>query len=128
LQSADVQEWPTLQERDNIGSKHNFHARVVDANLIKQYRSLTEAAHFMSQSFGYHFVHKILSGRKLDYSRSPIETIRRWLKITRRTTALVVSVAIQENENYHIPAQLQLPGFEKIIEGDKTFMLPGKNA
>ncbi len=121
---ADVQEWPTLEERDDFKTRNNFHARVIDANIIKQFKSLTAAAHFMSQSFGYHFVHKILSGRELDYSRPPIETIRRWLKETRRTTSLVISVAIQENESYHIPAQLQLPEFEKIIEGDKTFRLP----
>jgi len=68
-----------------------------------------------SQSFGYHFVQKVLSGRELDYSRPPIETIRRWLKVTRRTTALVVSIAVREDENEPAHEKLQLPGFEKLM-------------
>ena len=118
-QIADTQEWPTLQERvDAVFGEKRFHARIVDANFVKQYRSLGHAAYLMSQSFGYHFVQKVLSGRELDYSRPPIDTIRRWLKATRRTTALVVSITVREDENEPALAQLQLPGFDKLILKD----------
>lgn len=110
-QIADTQEWSTL-EKEN---KQHFFTRVVDANLIKQYKHLADAAHNMSQSFGYHFVHKILSGRELDYSRPPIDTIRRWLKITRRSTAFVISISVLETEKEHFHTQLELPNFDKII-------------
>jgi hypothetical protein len=115
-QIADTQEWPTLQEKiDAAWDERKFCVRTVDANFVKQHRSLENAAHVMAQSFGYHFVQKTLSGRELDYSRPPIETIRRWLKVTRRTTAFVVSIAVQEDSNKPAHAQLQLPGFEKLM-------------
>ena len=118
-QIADTQEWPTLQEKvDAPWDERKFCVRTVDANFVKQHRSLENAAHVMAQSFGYHFVQKTLSGRELDYSRPPIETIRRWLKVTRRTTAFVVSIAVQEDSNKPAHAQLQLPGFEKLMLQD----------
>lgn len=121
---ADTQEWATVkitnshaQDWDTLlraAQKKKFFTRVVDANLVKQYKHLEGAAHNMSQSFGYHFVHKILSGRDLDYSRPPIDTIRRWLKITRRTNALVVSISVRESENKHFHTPLELPNFDKV--------------
>jgi hypothetical protein len=118
-QIADTQEWPTLQEKFDVAfGQKRFYARVVDANFVKQHRNLGNAAHLMSQSFGYHFVQKILSGLELDYSHPPIDAIHRWLKVTRRGTALVVSIAIREDENEPAHAQLQLPGFDKLTLRD----------
>jgi DNA-dependent RNA polymerase auxiliary subunit epsilon len=115
-QFSDSQEWPIFQEsEDNVFKREKFHSRIVDANFLKQVRSLSNAAYLTSQSFGYHFVHKVLSGRELDYSRPPIETIRRWLCTTRRTSALVVSIAVREEDNELTYAQLQLPGFEQLL-------------
>ncbi len=123
-QIADTQEWATLKNADDYAQdwatllktaqNKKFFTRVVDANLVKQYKHLEGAAHSMSQSFGYHFVHKILSGRELDYSRPPNDTIRRWLKTTRRANALVVSISVRESENKHSHTQLELPDFDKV--------------
>ncbi len=131
-QIADIQEWPILQEyKDQTFGSKRFHARTVDANFLKQYKSLGEAAYFVSQSFGYHFVYKILSGRELDYSRPVTETIRRWLKTTRWASPYVISIAIQEEKTEPIESQLQLPGFEKLLledysSSDGAFKLPDK--
>lgn len=115
-QNADTQEWSTSQERvKSPFERRSFHARTVDANFVKQYKNLEAAAFSMGQSFGYHFVNKILSGRELDYSRRPIDTIRRWLKLTRHTTSFVMSIAIREDEKQPIHAQLELPNFDKLL-------------
>lgn len=114
-QISNTQEWAASQRRlESTPRKQSFFARVVDANLVKQYKHLESAAHYMSQSFGYHFVYRTLSGRELDYSRPPIDTIRRWLKTTRRTTALVVSISVRESEKEHFHTQLELPNFDKV--------------
>ncbi|WKZ40609.1 MAG: hypothetical protein QY328_00980 [Anaerolineales bacterium] len=114
-QIADTQEWATLSGKlESRFQEQKFFTRVVDANLVKQYKDLAGAAYNMSQSFGYHFVYKILSGRELDYSRPPIDTIRRWLKITRRASALVVSISVRETEKEHFHTQLELPNFDKV--------------
>lgn len=113
-QFSDSQEWPTFFREEHADRK-KVYAQTVDANFLKKCRNIREAVHLMGQSFGYHFINKILSGRELDYSRPPIETIRRWLKVTRRTKAFVVSIAIQdENSTKPSSAQLQLPGLENI--------------
>ena len=62
-----------ITNNEALGS-NKYYARIVDANFVKQHRSIEGAAHLMSQSFGYHFVQKTLSGRELDYSRPPINT------------------------------------------------------
>lgn len=114
-QISDTQEWTASQGRlESTSRKQSFFARVVDANLVKQYKHLEGAAYYMSQAFGYHFVYKTLSGRELDYSRPPIDTIRRWLKTTRRANALVVSISVRESEKEHFHTQLELPNFDKI--------------
>lgn len=99
------------QERDLV------HSYTVDANFLKQCKNIGVAADMIGQSFGYHFVHKILSGRELDYSRSPIETIKRWLKVTRKTNPYIVSIAIQEEPTAERDIKLkplQLPEFTKL--------------
>lgn len=122
-QISDTQEWATLPKKlESTFQEQKFFTRVVDANLVKQYKNLEGAAHNMSQSFGYHFVHKILSGRDLDYSRPPIDTIRRWLKVTRRASALVVSISVRETEKEHFHTQLELSNFDKV-----RLQLPDQN-
>lgn len=115
---AETQEWPTIAENLERwtlqDSQKPCHVRTVDANFVKQFKELDRAADSFGQSFGYHFVQKILSGRELDYSRPPVETIRRWLKSPRRTSALVISIVVQEGVNEPISAQIQLPYFETL--------------
>ena len=125
LQIADAQEWPTFP-KENFPDGNQFHVRTIDANLLKQYKSLSNAAYFMGQPFGYHFVHKILSGRDLDYSRPPLETIRRWLETTRSTSSVIVSIVINDSEKKLTHPQLGLPGFEKLPDIDKRDLLPGE--
>lgn len=115
-QISNTQEWPMFNEPSHQNfyahdKKMRFNANTVDANFLKQNKSIQEATMLIGQSFGYHFVQKILSGRELDYSRLPIDTIRRWLKNTKRTNALVISIAVQDDSKYPISAQLTLPGF-----------------
>lgn len=113
-QISNTQEWPIFDEPNHqefYADNKRFNANTVDANFLKQNKSIQEAAMLIGQSFGYHFVQKILSGRELDYSRPPIETIRHWLKNTKRTNALVISIAVQDDNKYPINAQLTLPGF-----------------
>lgn len=119
--SSISQEWPVSHIKKDAYDK-SVYATTVDANFLKQYlknhrkhyKNIEGAMYSAGQSFGYHFVNKILSGRDLDYSRSPIKTIKRWLKTTRRSNALVVSITIQDGENQPIYTQLQLPGFDKM--------------
>jgi hypothetical protein len=69
--------------------------RVTGANSASRFRDPT----FLSlcpQTFGYHFVSRYLSGRDLDYSRKPLEALRRWLKITKRAAAFIVDVNLSE--------------------------------
>lgn len=118
LQKLNNEEWANWD--DSLGldrGLRNFtyaHTNTVDANFLKQCRDLKLASRIMGQSFGYHFVYRIMSGRDLDYSRPPLDAIRRWLKSTRRSNPFVVSIAIQEKEDIFVSGQLDLPGFEEI--------------
>lgn len=97
------------------GIKNNsVHVRSVNAGILRQRRNPEVAANLVGQSFGYHFVNKLLSGRDLDYSRKPEETIRRWLKVTRSSSPLVVTVSLIDEGYLDSSPQLCLPGFEAI--------------
>ena len=67
--------------------------RVIGANIATRYKR-PEYIPDLPQTFGHHFVTRYLSGRDLDYSRDPLLTIERWLKVTRRASPLVVSIRI----------------------------------
>ena len=58
---------------------------------------------------------RVLSGRDLDYSRSVDKTIRRWLKYTRKSSPIIISVSILDNYGEHFDTQLELPGLERVI-------------
>jgi len=87
---------------------------VIDANFLKNNRNIEFALRTIGLSFGSHFVQRVLSGRDLDYSRSVDKTIRRWLKYTRKSSPLIISVSILDSSGEHFDTQLELPGFEKI--------------
>ncbi len=89
-------------------------AITVDANFLKQYRDVNSALSNVGECFGSHFVERILSGRDLDYSRNVDETIRRWLKVTRRASPLIISVSVYEDIAQTFSTQLELPGLEKV--------------
>ena len=94
--------------------RNRVHALTIDANFLKQCRSIDTASLTFGQRFGDHFVQRVLSGRDLDYSRSVEQTIRRWLKCTKRSAPLVVSVSVFEEKEEHFSTQLKLPGLEKV--------------
>ncbi len=89
----------------------SIHAVTIDANFLKMYRDIGFAASVVGQSFGTHFVKRVLSGRDLDYSRPVDQTIRRWIKYTKRSAPLIVSVSVHGEEEY--TSQPQLPYVEK---------------
>lgn len=102
------------EERLGYAFHNRFNAVTVDANFLKQCRSIETALLAVGQSFGEHFVKRVLSGLDLDYSRSIEKTIRRWLKCTKRAAPLVVSVSVHEEKDEHFSGQLELPGFERL--------------
>lgn len=59
-------------------------------------------------------MNRVLSGQDLDYSRSVDQTIRRWLKQTKKAAPLVISISIHEEQNEQYSTQFELPGFEKV--------------
>lgn len=101
-----------------------IHAITIDANFLKQCRNIHAASITVGQSFGIHFVKRVLSGRDLDYSRSIEETIRRWLKCTKRSAPLVISVSVQEKTYREFPAMIELSGFEKVTPPQLDFFKP----
>lgn len=116
---CDEQEWPTEISHSSLefGDAHNrrkTHVNTVDANFLKNCRDPHFAINAVGQPFGYHFVNHILSGRDLDYSRHPIDTIMRWRKVLKNSNAVVISITVQNDYENPIQTQLQLPGFETI--------------
>lgn len=112
-------DWPISsahyeKERSSFSSRKRVHALTIDANFLKQCRSIEFASLTVGQSFGDHFVKRVLSGHDLDYSRSVDKTIRRWLNCTRRSASLIISVSVHEETEEHFSTQLELPGLEKI--------------
>ncbi|WP_420331590.1 hypothetical protein [Pseudoalteromonas shioyasakiensis] len=110
--------WPAIDERDRDPwdfTHKRVNAAVIDANFLKNNRNIEFALRTIGLSFGSHFVQRVLSGRDLDYSRTVDKTIRRWLKYTRKSSPLVISVSILDSSGEHFGTQLELPGFEKVI-------------
>ncbi len=101
-----------------------FHAVTIDAGFLNQCRDIRTASITIGQSFGIHFVKRVLSGWDLDYSRSPEKTIRRWLKCTKRSAPLVISVSVQEKTYREFPAMIELSGFEKVTLPQLDFFEP----
>ena len=111
---ADSSDWPTVETSDHSPT---FNVRTVDANFLRRVRDPSAALHECGLTFGYHFVQRILSGRELDYSRTPEQTVRRWLETTRRASAIVVSVAVNDKKLPNLPLigeqePLRIEGFE----------------
>lgn len=67
--------------------------RAIGANVASRSTDLRRFSG-LSESFGYHFVTRYLSGRDLDYSRAPQAALDRWLKVTKRTRPIVVGITI----------------------------------
>ncbi|EPG0369528.1 hypothetical protein ACPV3P_06510 [Photobacterium damselae] len=110
-------DWPNTDElnRDLWKSNYsNVNAAVIDANFLKKNRNIDFALRTIGLSFGSHFVRRVLSGRDLDYSRTVDKTIRRWLKYTRKSSPIIITVSILDNHGEHFCSQLALPGFERV--------------
>lgn len=87
-------------------------ARVLGANLASRFRK-PDVAELYAQSFGYHFVTRYLSGRDLDYSRSPAASLRRWLRVTKRASPILVAVTVSNKDPEpplaYLPEYVALP-------------------
>lgn len=121
-------DWPIIEgqsdyQRELFRHGSYANAMTVDANFLKNCRNIDVAVSSIGLPFGSHFVDRVLSGRDLDYSRPVNKTIKRWLKYTRKSAPIIISISIQENHNDQFSTQLELPGFEKL----KFPELPTKN-
>jgi len=110
-------DWPVIEDQ-NYRDEHSHdgvyaNTITVDANFLKNCKDINMAVNSIGIPFGSHFVSRVLSGRDLDYSRPVNETIKRWLKYTRNSTPIIISIYIQETPSDQIFTQLELPGFEK---------------
>ena len=85
--------------------------RVLGANLASRFPDLNFVSIY-AQSFGHHFVTRYLSGRDLDYSRKPAESLQHWLKVTKRAPPLLVSIVLS-NRDVEPPIPL-LPEYSPI--------------
>lgn len=123
--------WPIIDDelsRDFWMPNYNrVHAAVVDANFLKNNRRINFALKTIGLSFGSHFVQRVLSGRDLDYSRTVDKTIRRWLKCTRKSSPIIISVSILEKSGKHFGTQLELPGFERVLLENQIQALESKD-
>jgi hypothetical protein len=109
----DQYELPLVHEQAN--SKYppwpRERVRAIGANVASRGADLHRCSR-LSQSFGYHFVTRYLSGRDLDYSRTPQVALERWLKVTKRAPPIVVGITVSA----HRPAEpsLMLAGYSAI--------------
>jgi hypothetical protein len=71
--------------------------RVLSANLASRFPDPNFVSMY-AQSFGHHFVTRYLSGRDLDYSRKPAESLQHWLKVTKRAPPLLVSIVLSNRD------------------------------
>lgn len=123
-------DWPVIDEwnRELRGAHYNHvHAAVIDANFLKNNKCIGFALRTIGLSFGSHFVQRILSGRDLDYSRTVEKTIRRWLKYTRKSSPIIISVSILDKPGGYFGTQLELPGFERVSLERHIQALENKN-
>ncbi|EOC1836147.1 hypothetical protein ACI1I1_004366, partial [Vibrio vulnificus] len=121
--------WPMIHNYNDDRFRQDgqyVNAAVIDANFLKSNRDISFSLRSVGLPFGNHFVRRILSGRDLDYSRSVDKTIKRWLKYTRKSSPIIVSVSIQNGESDILGTQLELPGFEK-VQLDKHIYALEKN-
>lgn len=116
---ADNQAWPLGRPAtdDDYAKRKKYHVTRIDAKYLQANGGIPDDSH-NRQTFGYHFVYGVLSGRDLirNKKRSTpiINSINHWVKVTRQDEPYVISVAIQEDITNPISAQIDLPGFEKI--------------
>jgi hypothetical protein len=87
-------------------------ARTVGANIVTHLKDPGRSAELYAESFGFHFVSRYLTGRDLDYSRSPAESLNRWLQKTKRAPPIVIALAVSNLES--VVPQLQLADYEPL--------------
>jgi len=87
-------------------------AQTVGANIVTHLKDPMWAAELYAESFGFHFVSRYLTGRDLDYSHPPAESLKRWLEKTKRAPPIVIALAVSPLEAAVI--QLQLPDYEPL--------------
>jgi hypothetical protein len=107
---------------------HSVRSYTVDANFLKNVKNIDCAVNLYGRTSGEHFVKSVLSGRELDYSRSVKKTIRKWLKITKKSNPLIVSISVHKPGDDLAKFQLELPGIKKIRlpESNELLKLEGK--
>jgi hypothetical protein len=85
--------FPNQYNRQNNSQR----VRVLGANLASRFSEPNYVSMY-AQSFGHHFVTRYLSGRDLDYSRKPAESLQHWLKVTKRAPPLLVSIVLSNRD------------------------------
>ena len=119
---------PTWREELSGANYNRVHAAVIDANFLKANKCIDFSLRNIGLSFGSHFVHRILSGKDLDYSRTVEKNLRRWLKYTRNSSPIIISVSILDESDDYFGNQLELPGFERITLERHIQALVNKNS
>jgi hypothetical protein len=88
-----------LMHQDTYSGVGGSRVRVLGGNLASRFSNLhSDFVSLYAQSFGHHFVARYLSGRDLDYSREPVESLQRWLQVTRRALPLLVAVTLSNHD------------------------------
>jgi hypothetical protein len=98
-----------------------YRARTVEANLVVGLKDPNYAAHFYAEPFASHLVSRYLSGKDLDYSRPPLESLKRWLKVTKRSAPIIIAVRVIQADSSSfpelsiLPPEIELPSGYEII-------------
>jgi hypothetical protein len=104
----------SLENMIDSSGRSTSRVRAFGANVAKKYPR-PDYIPDLPQSFGPHFVSRYLTGRDLDYTRDPLLAVRRWLKVTRRASPLVVDVRISRNPfAWKEPEPLTLTGANSV--------------
>lgn len=90
--------------------QRSVHARAVGANILYGVRDPFAAAAMYAETFGFHLVSRYFTGRDLDFSRPPADSLKRWLDTTKRAPPMVIALTVSAVERR--PVQLRLPGFD----------------
>ena len=68
-------------------------ARVFGGNIARNYKTPNHIQD-IPNSLGYSFVTRNLTGKDLNYSKSPVSLIKKWLALTKRTPPVILNISV----------------------------------